>query len=127
MFGPFSSRALVEMSADQARELTGAEDLGSCGPSVVIGAMLSELEDLASRDKRLAGSALAATALAMAYEVEHPYNSATSKSMCAAKLMEAIRELRELCPPEVKRDRIDEVNERRERRRRAASAGGADS
>jgi hypothetical protein len=123
VFGPFNSRALVEMSASDATDLVGEQALGACCPSVVINSVLRDLEYLGQCDERLAESALAATALAMAREVEHPFNSATSKSMCAAKLMEATRELRELCPPVPQRDRLDEVNERRERRRAAASRG----
>lgn len=85
-----------------------------------------ELAALALRDADLAGSVLATSLRVMAIELDDPSNSATSKSMCVGKLLEAARELRELSPPAVAADRIDEVNARRERRRQAV-AGLADA
>ena len=121
VFGPFGSRALVEMPARVASELFGGADLGSCGPCDVVDAIRRDLDVMPSS---VSGSALAATALALGREIEHPFNSATSKSMCAKSLMEALATLRALAPPKRERDGIDRIAEQRERRR-AAAAGGA--
>jgi hypothetical protein len=77
--------------------------------------------DLERLPRDLAESGLAASARALARELDRP-NSATSKSMCARALHDALDRLRELAPPERKADRIDEVNRKREERRRAADA-----
>lgn len=76
--------------------------------------------DLASLPENLALGALAASALAMAREIDSSGNSATSKSMCQARLQDALAELRSLAPPEVKRDAIDEIKAAREKRLRLA-------
>lgn len=70
-------------------------------------------------------SALAATALALARELDKPKNSATSKSMCAKALVDVLRELRASAPVRVEADGVTDLNERRERRR-AGVAGSAD-
>jgi hypothetical protein len=77
----------------------------------------SELERLK------ASGALAATALAMAEEIDAP-NSATSKSMCARVLIDTMERLRAAAPPEEKEDRVDEIAQRRARRVRGATAEG---
>ncbi len=71
-------------------------------------------------DAGLADSALAASALVLARELDDPGNSATSKSMCARALLEVMGRVRELMPDAEEGDRLDELNERR-RRRLAAS------
>jgi len=115
VFGPFNSRALLEMSAEVAGELLG-EALALSGGSNVIEAVERDLAELRERDERLAESGLAAAAMAMAYEIEHPYNSATSKSMCAKVLRETIDRLHELAPPEQEKDELDAILDgRRER------------
>lgn len=78
----------------------------------VVAAVERDLAEIRTRDERLAASALAATALAMAAEIDDSVNSATSKSMCAARLQEALDRLRELTPPEEKSDGIDRIGER---------------
>lgn len=71
----------------------------------------------------LRDSVLAATALALAAEIDDPENSATSKSLCARALNETMAELRELAPPKQDKDRLDEVTRKRdERRHRSAGA-----
>jgi hypothetical protein len=70
----------------------------------------------------LAGSALAATALAMAELIDDPRPSATSKSMCAGKLIDALKVLRELKPADAKRDAIDDLTKRRAKRRSTSAA-----
>lgn len=81
-------------------------------------AVTRDIAELAGRDERLAESGLAASALALARELDNP-NSATSKSMCARSLLETLDRLRQLAPPERKRDRIDELASRRASRRAA--------
>jgi hypothetical protein len=72
------------------------------------------------------GSALAATALALAAELDDAENSATSKSMCAKALMDALEQLRALAPAREESDQVDEVAARRRDRRAARKAAAAD-
>jgi hypothetical protein len=67
------------------------------------------LRDLGRYPERLAESALAASALALAREIDTGSNSATSKSMCAKALQDALRELRELAPPEEKKGELHDI------------------
>lgn len=69
-----------------------------------------------------ARSALAATALALAREIDDPGNPATAKSMCARALTETLDKLRALAPQEEREDGVDEIASRR-----AARLGGAAS
>lgn len=69
-----------------------------------------------------ASPALAASALALAAELDDNGNSATSKSMCARALAETLKELRGLAKPKKERDELDEIRERRATR---LAAGGA--
>lgn len=130
VFGPFGSSALVEMSTERAVALFEEPALGSgLAPTRVIDATAAEIETLVKRSPELADSAMAASAIALAYQIENPFNSATSKSMCARELRETMSKLRELAPPEEEGDGIDELSARRAtrrtkpaaRRRRAAS------
>jgi hypothetical protein len=73
-------------------------------------ALLSELERL---PKDLAESALAASALALAREMDSASNSATSKSMCANALHAALRELRDLAPATEEADQLDQLAAKR--------------
>jgi hypothetical protein len=77
--------------------------------------------DLKALPDELAGSALAATARQLAREMDGD-NSATSKSMCAARLMEALDRLRALAPAKKEADRVDELSDRRAKRRASAAA-----
>jgi hypothetical protein len=70
----------------------------------------------------VADSALAATARALARELDDPGNSATSKSMCARALAETLDRLLALAPPKKEADKLDELNARRAKRRGAAAA-----
>jgi hypothetical protein len=87
----------------------------------VVKAVEVELASLAKRDKPLSESAIAATALAMAREIDEAGNSATSKSMCAARLQEAMDRLRELAPAAQEANKVDELRAKRERRRAKAA------
>lgn len=113
VFGPFDSRVLVEMSTGEAGDLFPDVVLAAAGSSRMVDATERDLERIRKRDPELADSALAASAVAMAYEIDHPYNSATSKSMCQARLAEAMKALRDLAPPEEAKDGIDQLAERR--------------
>lgn len=73
----------------------------------------------------VADSALAASALLLASLMDDPGNSATSKSMCARALHDALAQLRELAPPVQKTDGIDELKRERDKRRAAARASGS--
>jgi uncharacterized membrane protein YccC len=92
-------------------------------PLKVTEAVQRDLDRLAKRDPELAKSGLAASALALAQQLDSPENSATSKAMCAKALSETLRQLRELAAPERKEDRVDELTEKRARRRGARAAG----
>jgi hypothetical protein len=91
----------------------------------VVDAVARELAALRERAPDLADSAIAASAAALARELDDPENSATSKSMCAKALADAMTKLREWAPPIEKKDGLDELRTRRTARRRAA--GGAAS
>jgi hypothetical protein len=90
----------------------------------VVEAVKRDLGVLAKRDASLARSALAASCLVLAAQLDDPGNSATSKSMCARALREAMDRLRELAPPESVEDRLDDLGARRAKRLagRAAAA-----
>lgn len=92
------------------------------GPGSVAGAVRRDLEAIAKLDPALARSGLAALALAMALEIDDP-NSATSKSMCAAQLREALATLRALTPAEREVSAVDELRAARAKRldRKSAS------
>lgn len=125
VFGPFNSKAMVLMSADLAMELF-ADPLPEAAPLHVVDGVLHDIEELAERDEGLAASALAASALQLAFEMANPYNSATSKAMCAKALAEAMDRLRELAPPKKERDRVDDLAERRRSRRANRGTDAAD-
>lgn len=72
--------------------------------------------DVARLPSALRDSALAASALALAAELDSAGNSATSKSMCAKALLETLDRLRELTPPQEENDQLDQLAERRARR-----------
>jgi predicted RNA-binding Zn ribbon-like protein len=86
----------------------------------VLEAVERDLDRLRGRDAELAESALAASAVALAREVDSGRNSATSKSMCARELREVMDRLWELAPEKMQGDGLDELNARRTARRSAA-------
>jgi hypothetical protein len=71
--------------------------------------------DLDRLPKELAASALGASALALARELDAA-NSATSKSMCAKAHMEIMDRLRELAPLEEKPDALNDIESQRAKR-----------
>lgn len=82
--------------------------------------------DLAGMGPRVADSGLAASALALAREIDKAKNSATSKSMCAKTLIETLDRLRAQAPSTREADGVDDLRERRAGRR-SASADSASS
>jgi hypothetical protein len=125
VFGTRSSRILIEMSVEDAERFFAELDGPAARPTRVIDAVNSEVAAIGKRKAALAKSQLAATAVALAYELENPYNSATSKSMCARALNETMGTLREMAPAEREGDGIDDLERKRSERRAAVrrSAG----
>lgn len=122
VFGPFNAQTLVMLPADLAGALFG-EPLALTGGVNVVEAAERDIEAIRERDSELADSTLAATAIRLAQELEHPFNSATSKSMCAARLIEALDRLRELAPQPEEDDKLDELRAKRaERLKRQSKA-----
>jgi hypothetical protein len=120
VFGPFGSRVLLEMPTDVAAAMF-PEPLSQSSRTGLIEAVERDVAQLAKRDRAIAGSALAAAAVALAYEIENPYNSATSKSMCAGQLRDTLDRLRELAPAEEETDGLDDLSARRAARIAGAS------
>lgn len=69
--------------------------------------------DLARLPDELAESGLAASALTLAAAMDDPSNSATSKSMCAARLHDALEQLRALAPEQEEADEVERARKRR--------------
>lgn len=120
IFGAFGDKALLLIPTEVAQEVW-REPLVKAGPMNVVEALERELAEIGKRAPDVANSSLAATAIRLAYELQNPFNSATSKSMCSRQLMEALERIRELAPPAKEADPLDELNARRAARR----AGGA--
>jgi hypothetical protein len=78
--------------------------------------------DLQALDERLAGSALAATAIALGREIDRAGNSPTEKATCARALTEVMIRLRELQGPDPAPDRLDDLEARRAKRIGARAA-----
>ena len=85
-------------------------------PKTLAEAVTSEVDLLAKRARPVAESSLAALAGVMAREIDSPGNSATAKSMCAGRLIDALDRLHQMVPAEVERDGLDELQKRREAR-----------
>ena len=77
--------------------------------------------DLARLPADLAGGALAASALELARGLDGA-NSLTSKSMAAKAHGDIMNRLRELAPPEERRDGLDDLSARRAERLAGESA-----
>jgi hypothetical protein len=80
-----------------------------------VAAVRADLRELAKRDASVAKSTEAATALALAAELDAK-NSATSKSMCARALTETMEKLRAMVPPAETSDALDDLTARRAKR-----------
>jgi hypothetical protein len=77
----------------------------------VVAAVRRDLAEVASVDPELARSGLAATALALAKQLDNP-NSATSMSMCANALRDTLAALRERVPTQQAADGVSGLAER---------------
>jgi pyruvate/2-oxoglutarate dehydrogenase complex dihydrolipoamide acyltransferase (E2) component len=120
--------AAMRLAADRGIDLTAIEGTGADGrvtakdvrdavalavDLTVLDAVKGDIAGIARLDPKLARSGLAASALALARELDDPDNSATSKSMCAKSLIDALERLRELAPDEEGNDALDELASRR--------------
>lgn len=79
----------------------------------VVASVKRDLAALAKLDADLAASALAASALVLARQLDNPKVSATAKSMCARTLLDTLDRLRELAPDEQEDDQLDQLSARR--------------
>lgn len=119
-----------ELAAETGVDLERLTGTGKHG-QITVGDVRSQqaaggpVEQATARDLQafgdLADSALAASALSLARELDDHRNSATSKSMCARALIETLDRLRELAPPKKERSQLDELKARRAARRAAAT------
>jgi len=82
----------------------------------VVASVQRDLAKIAQLDSELAQSGLAASALALAKELDKPGNSATSKSMCARALAEALLRLMEQAPEPEEEDKVKDLSARRQKR-----------
>lgn len=82
----------------------------------VVESVEADLREIARRDGDLAKSSRAATAMALARELDSARNSATSKSMCAKALNETMDRLQEMAPPEPEEDGVDALSAQRNKR-----------
>jgi hypothetical protein len=90
----------------------------------VVEAVRRDLAAIAKLDGPLAKGSLAASALALAREIDGD-NSATSKAMCSKSLNDTLATLRALAPEKKKDDTVDEIGDKRAERlaRKAAATG----
>ncbi len=115
-------RVLVDMSADLARQHFGEVPLHEAASTSVVDATEKQLAGIRERNADVADSALAAAALRMAYELDHPYNSATAKSYCIKELRQSMDRLLELAPAgEGEKGALDELKARRRAQRKSAA------
>lgn len=91
--------------------------LGPVDALTVAAAVQRDLDALGKRAPGLPLTALAASALELARQMDDPTNSATSKSMCAKALSETLDRLDDLAPAVKEGDRVDELADRRASRR----------
>lgn len=116
----YHGRTVVELSTSLASYLF-SEPLAESGRSDTVAAVEADLQQIRLRDPGVADSGIAAGALRMAHEIEDPYNSATSKSMCMKSLQQAMDRLLELSPPgQEEKGRLYELKAGRAKRRSAA-------
>jgi hypothetical protein len=117
----FKNRTLIEVPTETAAELFG-QALGEYGRTHTIEAVERDIADIAKRDSELAESGMAAAALRMAYELENPWNSATSKAQCAKSMRELLEALLERAGEAPTKDGVDALSAEREARLTGGSA-----
>lgn len=114
-------RTTIEVSTDLAAFLF-RKPLSESGQASVATAVEEDLALIRQRDEKVANSAIAAAALRMGYELDDPFNSATSKSQCAKALQAHMDRLLELSPPgQEEEGKLHELKSQREARRLAAA------
>ena len=111
--GPFGARTMIDISTDAARAILPELQR----PDGVTDGVEAELA--ACKD---APPALAATAIALAREMDNPYNSATSKGQCAKALNETMEQIRAAGADAPTSDGLDEIAKAREQRRAGSAA-----
>jgi hypothetical protein len=117
---------LVEMHVDRAVDVFGDLPIADAAGTEVIDATRAEIDEMRQRNPQVANSALAAAALSMAYELDHPFNSATAKSYCVKELRQTMDWLREQAPPKAKGgSRLEELRKEREAKEAAARRSAA--
>lgn len=85
-------------------------------------AVVRDLDELSRRDRDLARSSLAVSALALASIVDDADNSANARTMAARELRETMATLRELAPAEEpKASEVDRLRGRAAAKLKAAS------
>ncbi len=116
-------RVLVEMHVDRARDEFGGVPLAEAGRTEVVDATEQELAVIRKESPAVANSALAAAALRMAFEIDHPFNSATARANCVNELHKVMDKLHEQADKEGKApagSKVDELRARRAKRRAAS-------
>lgn len=108
-----------ELGGDRLRDGAAKAARNDRGVGDVEAAVRAELESMAVDPAR---DARAATALEMARQLDDPDNSATSKSMCAGRIQEALDRLLELHPPQQEDTPLDRIKGDRVLRIAAATA-----
>lgn len=88
----------------------------------VVAAVTRDIEEITKPKPEMAESGLAATALALARELDSGTNSATSKSMCSRELRGTLDRLRELVPKGEEGDKLDGLRRQRADRLAGRSA-----
>src|SRR6266550_2665596 len=86
------------------------------GMSIPISAANGVESDLRELPPWLAGSGLAASALALARSIDDSATSPTARAACARALVQTMAELRSLAPAEKEVDALDELTARRQSR-----------
>lgn len=99
-----------------SRSKPAAPVLPPVGSGTVVDAVTADLRKIAVADPELARSALALSAVALAKELDNAENSATSKSMCAGRLLDTMDRLRELTPKAAEQDGLDDLKKARDAR-----------
>lgn len=119
-----ATKGASDFAAERGVDLESVTGSGKDGRIVKADVENARPADLGVEDalrlelKELIGSrsTLAASALALAREMDDPDNSATSKSMCARSLIETMERLFSLEPPKKENDRLDELSDLRTKR-----------
>ena len=114
--------AIVPPEPTKPNEGTEPVYIPATGDLSVYNSVRADLDKLREVAPELANSALAATMLALAREMDDE-NSATSKSMCAKALLDIDTRLRMLSPSATQEDEVDELTARRS----ARLAGGTEA